>query len=279
MPFVPTDLLRKLFEEATQQVSNGVWTDLYRVDVLPCPDLSILPQLPSFGYATGRAALSPTLREQRLTWIMWAMEFINRNKENIEQKKRDMQRHLNDELAAWNRNHPEKNEQLSPEKMYKEWFASVEKLSLIDFTRLYIWAGTARQFLEPKFEELKNRYGMNRNPALKPEEVPIIVFINNDARVNLINALKPYVSEVDWNDLFDLINDKSTHVLITANCQQNTLGKIFYEAYANGCTESSKMAFSKWICQNFQRKTKGVIHELKPAVILNHLKGKDLNKN
>ncbi|GAB2524808.1 hypothetical protein [Spirosoma aerophilum] len=278
MPFVPTGLLRKLFEEATKQVLNRVWTDLYRKEILPCPDLSTLPQLPSFGYATGMTMPSSTLREQRLTWTMWSMEFINRNKQVVDQKKRDMERHLNDELAAWNRNHPEKNEQLSPEKMYKEWFASIENLSLIDFTRLYIWAGTARQFLEPKFEELKYRYGMNLTPAPKLEKGQIAVFINNDARAKLIDALTPYVDEVDWKDLSGLINNKSTHVLITANCQQNTLGKVFYQAYTSGCTQSTKTAFAKWICQHFQRKTDDQIYKLTQSTILNHLKGKDLNK-
>lgn len=170
MQSLPISPLQKLFNEATQKVLNDKWKSFYFPEshqgqtrnaercILPYPDSETLPKLRPLRFATDGIFSNPTEHERRLTWMNWAAAFINNNRTRVGDNLRHMERHLTAELAAWNGDKKEKNKQLQFDDMWREWLKSVENKSLNEFTGLYIHAGTARQFLTPKFEQIKERY-------------------------------------------------------------------------------------------------------------------------
>ncbi|MFD2937254.1 hypothetical protein [Spirosoma flavum] len=157
--------LQRLFSETTQQVLDSNWTTFSKAnnwqEVLPCPDLSALPVIPISALVMKAVGLrTESAHEKKLTWALWATDFFNRHNESINGNLNTMERHLTDELAVWNKYHSEKNEQLSVEKMYREWLDTIGHLTLMELIGLPIGLGTAQQFLAPKYEALKERYDM-----------------------------------------------------------------------------------------------------------------------
>lgn len=174
--------LQRLFNKTAQHVLDSKWTVFSQVnnwhEVLPCPDLSIQSQTPMSALVMKAVGLhKESLHEQRLKWTLWATDFFNNYKEHINRSSDTMERYLTDELAVWNKHHTEKNEQLSPEKMNREWLGTIRHLTLREFTELSIGLNAARQFLSPKFKELMDRYGMHsdeNHPDAQKDEPNII---------------------------------------------------------------------------------------------------------
>ncbi|GAB3554877.1 hypothetical protein [Spirosoma fluminis] len=275
---------RSIFKEVTQQVLDDKWTVFGQAhtwqEVFPYPDLSTLPRATLPRLITNAISIRmPSLREQQLTWSLWATEFFNRHKERVSQNRNNMERHLADELAVWNRNHPEKNEQLPLEKMFREWLTHVEHLSLKEFATLAIGPTTARDFLTPKFDELKERYGIK--PVVdKKHKQSTTILIKKEARLKLINEILPYVNEAQHINLKSLIDEgKSPSEPIICDCEQVRLGEIFYERVKakqkqERQIEADKTQLARWIHDNFRRIESGTIKKLSESTLLNHLKGK-----
>lgn len=185
--------LQRLFNKTAQHVLDSKWTVFSQFnnwhEILPCPDLSIQSQTPMSALVMKAAGLhKESLHEQKLKWALLATDFFNHYKEHINRSVDTMERHLTDELAVWNKHHTEKNEQLSPEKMYREWLATIHHLSLKEFTELSIGLNTAHQFLTPKYEVIKERYGISTDTKRAPRNLTLrqiaLLHIYQDKLIN-----------------------------------------------------------------------------------------------
>lgn len=104
------------------------------------------------------------------------------------------------------------------------------------------------------------------------------VFINNDARLNLINELMIFVDEANQADLSDLINGKVISQPVIVNCQQVRIGQIFYEFVKEKETQNRKIQTPKsklaeWICSNLKCTKDGQPESLTKSVMLRYLSG------
>jgi hypothetical protein len=291
MSYVPTYLVREIFDKEVERVLNTSWPIFCKSQVadfplpsprwdalFPSPDLSALPRHPAVLRRMGEHY--PTDRENLLIWEGWAKGFIHRYDKCITEKQIEMEGHLQDDLNAWNRNHPEKNEQIDLIPVFKEWIELIEHLSVLEISQLKVTKETAHQFTKPRFDYIKEKYGIRTNESPAPTTQPkkISIFINNDSRSSLIESIGSYIDSDDLDRLKDLVNGRPIDGRVTVHCRQNVLGKIFYIAYENGCTSASKAAFRDWICQSFEKELKGVILPLTDSTMYSHLTGLYLSK-
>ncbi len=275
----PKSQLELLFDQATEQVLANKWKTVLAAkswhELLPCPDLSGIVY---FGAYNGGLTLPhSTLREKQLTWQNWAMSFHNWAKSKLIEQLRNFDRHLEAELNAWNRNHPEKNEQLDFSHTRHQWLDSVDDVSLSDFRGHICDAWYTGKFVRPKFDALKAKYAMGQDPSVK-KHLPPTIFIPLAAREGLMATLTPYIDEADLDRLRSAIDGQSVVKQIECNCRQVVLGYIFYQCIQSQNITAYATHVTKWLCYTFQIKSEGNTKNITYSVMLNYLKGKGFAK-
>ncbi|WP_128548595.1 hypothetical protein [Larkinella soli] len=238
------------WQDAQQRLLQGSWRILFGgntwEEVLPCPDVSQITWQANTPFSP-----SPTNEELRLRWEVWAMDWFHRQQQEVRGKITWMKQELEKELAAWNRNHPEANEQLYLEPVFEEWLQSMDGLTLKEILGKYFNKKTAQRFVDPKLEALKARYGMaiGSGPKMPPKKEPLS--IRQRVLIHCIQGGPPIRSGSEGKAY--------------ARQWGFTSGDKVYIVYLNFCTARNRLRY----CNDSKDKAKPLIQDLEK--ILDHL--------